>query len=283
MTDPDDDATPALSEHEHRLVESVDGLKAPLIYEAIRRQGAHELGRPFSALWWSGVAAGLAISASVLGKAFLTAYLPDDAEWTPLVSNLGYSAGFLIVIMGRLQLFTENTVTPILSLLLNKSLRTLARLVRLWTVVFLANMTGCLIAAATIVEVGVLPPAQTEAVLEISRHYAEATPMQHFLWGAPAGFLVAALVWTLPSAQGAGEFWLILVVTYFIGLGGLSHVVAGATELFVLALLGESTWLEAVRDGVLPALAGNVVGGTGLFALMAYGQVREELLGRGGR
>lgn len=279
----EDEAPPPLSEHDNALIEQADDLKSPLIYEALRRDGAHELGRPFSALWWSGVAAGVAISTSVLGKAFLTAYLPADAAWTPLVSNLGYSVGFLIVIMGRLQLFTENTVTPITTLLHNRSTRTLARLARLWTVVFLANMTGCFIAAATIVLVGILPPAQTAAVLEISRHYAAASPLEHFLWGAPAGFLIAALVWALPRADGGAEFWLILTVTYLIGLGGLSHVVAGATELFALAMTGELGWIEAVRDGVAPALAGNILGGTGIFALMAYGQVRTELGGDGGR
>jgi formate/nitrite transporter FocA (FNT family) len=88
-----------------------------VIYEAIRREGDHELSRSFNALWWSGVIAGLAISTSVLAKGLLVAVLPD-AKWTPAVSNLGYTLGFVIVILGRMQLFTENTITPVLSLLL---------------------------------------------------------------------------------------------------------------------------------------------------------------------
>jgi formate/nitrite transporter FocA (FNT family) len=255
----------------------MSGLKAPVVYETIRLEGEHEWSRPFSALWWSGVAAGVGISTAVLCKGFLAAALPHGAPWAPAVSNLGYAVGFLVVILGRLQLFTENTITPVLPLLLRPSLRRLGLTARLWGIVFVANMTGCLFAAAVIAWGGVLPPAQFDAVMEVSRHYAGATALQHLSWGAPAGFLIAALVWLLPSVDGAGEPLVILIVTYMIGLGGLSHVVAGATELFLLALLGEIGWRAALAEGVAPALLGNVIGGTGLFAALAWAQVREEL------
>jgi formate/nitrite transporter FocA (FNT family) len=185
--------------------------------------------------------------------------------------------GFLVVILGRMQLFTENTITPILPLLLNPTRRNLGRTARLWGIVFAANMVGCLFAAAALAFLNVVPETQMEGILYISRHYAGASFMQHLAWGAPAGFMVAALVWLLPSLEGSGELLAILIVTYMIGVGGLSHVVAGSTELFLLALLGEIGWGKAVFGGVLPSLIGNVLGGTGLFAVLTYAQVREEL------
>lgn len=266
----------ALAAVDKRRAEELGKLKAPLIYEAIRLEGEHELSRPALALFWSGVAAGVGISAAVVCKAALVAALPHGAPWVPAVSNIGYAVGFLIVIMGRLQLFTENTITVILPLLLQPTAARLGAVARLWGVVFAANMVGCLFAASAMVA-GVLPPPQFEAVMEISRHYAEATALQHVLWGAPAGFLIAALVWSLPNVQGGGEFQLILIVTYMIGLAGLSHVVAGSTELFVLVLKAELSLAAAVFGGVLPALLGNVIGGTGLFAALAYAQVRREI------
>jgi len=270
-----------LAADERRKAEERGWVKAPLIYESIRLEGEHELSRPAGALFWSGVAAGVGISAAVLCKGALVAVLPHGAPWVPAVSNIGYAVGFLIVIMGRMQLFTENTITVVLPLLNAPSRDRLRSVARLWAIVFGANMLGCLIAAAAMVG-GVLPPAPFEAVLEISRHYAAATPLQHVAWGAPAGFLIAALVWSLPNAEGGGEFWLILIVTYMIGLGGLSHVVAGSTELFVLVLAGELGPGRAVLGGVLPALVGNVIGGTGLFAALAYAQVRREIDEDGG-
>jgi len=254
----------------------LEAVSTSVIYEAISRDGEHELDRSFSALWWSGVIAGLAISMSVLAKGVLVAVLPD-ARWTPAVSNFGYSLGFLIVILGRMQLFTENTITPILSLLRAPTAKNFARTLRLWAIVFTANMVGCLLAATVLVFVHILPAEHFAGILDVSRHYAKATPMQHLTWGMPAGFLIASLVWIMPRMKDAGEVLVIVLITYMIGLAGLSHVVAGSTELFVLMLLGELTLLQVTFEGIAPALAGNVIGGTGMFAAITYAQVREEV------
>jgi formate/nitrite transporter FocA (FNT family) len=98
-----------------------------------------------------------------------------------------------------------------------------------------------------------------------------------WLYLIPAGFLIAALVWILPRMESAGEMLIIMIVTYVIGLGGMSHVVAGSTELFILVARGELEIGAAVFGGILPALAGNVLGGTGIFVALTYAQVREEV------
>ena len=86
--------------------------KAAVVYEAIRREGEFELDREMSALVWSGFAAGLSMGFSFLMEALLTYYLPQE-KWVPLLSKFGYSIGFLIVVLGRQQLFTENTLTSL--------------------------------------------------------------------------------------------------------------------------------------------------------------------------
>jgi len=265
-----------LDTKEKQQADAYENVASSVIFEAIRREGEHELLRPFSALWWSGVAAGLAISTSVLCKGFLASILPD-ADWAAGVSNLGYTVGFLIVILGRMQLFTENTITPILSLFLAPTRSNYIKIARLWGIVFAANLVGCTAAALVLVYGHILPEARFEGIIAVSRHYAEATPFEHFTWGIPAGFLIAALVWILPRMESAGEVLMIVIVTYVIGLGGMSHVVAGSTELFILVARGELGAGAAVLGGILPALAGNVLGGTGIFAALTYAQVREEI------
>jgi formate/nitrite transporter FocA (FNT family) len=267
---------PDLDRDEAQQVEEFSKVPTSVIFEAIRREGEHELSRPASALWWSGVAAGLAISTSVLAKGFLASMLPH-ADWTSAITNLGYTVGFLIVILGRMQLFTENTITPILPLFLAPTRAKFAQTARLWGIVFAANLVGCLAAALVLVHGHILPEARFEGILSISRHYAEASPFEHFAWGIPAGFLIAALVWILPRMESAGEVLMIVIITYIIGLGGMSHVVAGSTELFVLVVSGELGVAPAVFGGILPAFAGNVLGGTGIFAALTYAQVREEI------
>lgn len=259
-----------------RQVEAHSDAPTEVVYEAIRRQGMHELGRPKSALWWSGVAAGLAISLSVLAEGILHASLPD-APWRPLVACFGYSIGFLIVVQARMQLFTENTITPILPFFLSPTWGTLGCIGRLWAIVLIANMVGCALAAATMTELAIVPTELFQGALDIARSYASHSPTEQFVRGIPAGFLIAAMVWILPRHDGSGAIFIIVIVTWLIGVGEMSHVVAGSTKLFMLAMLGEIGLYDALVRHTAPALAGNVIGGTGIFAALTYAQVREEV------
>jgi len=264
------------SNEKEEQLEELESMPASLIYESIRREGQHELSRSAKALWWSGIAAGIAISTSVMAVGFLTALLAK-ADWSKVVSSFGYCVGFLIVIQARMQLFTENTITPILQLFLAPSRTTFMRTGRLWLIVFLANMVGCAFAAALIIHGGLVPDKQLQGILEVSRHYADVSAFEHFRWGIFAGFIIAALVWTFPRLDGAGEVLTIIILTYIISIGGFSHVIAGSTELFIVMMNGELGFVEAVLDDILPTLAGNVLGGTGIFSALVYAQVREEV------
>ena len=86
------------------------------------------------------------MGASLITEGLLNSHLPD-ASWKPLVSKLGYSVGFIVVILGRQQLFTENTLTPILPLMREKTLERFLNVLRLWSVVLAANLLGCLAGA----------------------------------------------------------------------------------------------------------------------------------------
>jgi formate/nitrite transporter FocA (FNT family) len=276
-TAPEDEAEPVdgLSDTE---VDSVDERKsgsAKVVHEVIRLQGDEELGRPLASLLFSGFAAGVAISASILAEAFLHARLPD-ALWTELVSSFGYCVGFVIVIMGNLQLFTESTVTAVLPLATNPTRRNLGRLFRLWAAVFVANMAGTLFVAVLVSRQVIVDAEQLSATLEVSRSILRHDAYTTFLVGMPAGFLVASIAWILPNARGS-EFWVIVTITYVIALGGFSHVVAGSGEAWLLWLQGEASLFDATCRLILPSLLGNIVGGTGLFAVLAHGQVRREI------
>jgi formate/nitrite transporter FocA (FNT family) len=106
-----------LPEKQQEVVEEHLPLRSPMVYEVVRQEGEIELGRPLASLWWSGVAAGIAMYSSLLALGVLNEHLPDE-PWKPLVANFGYCFGFIIVVLGRLQLFTENTITAVLPLLL---------------------------------------------------------------------------------------------------------------------------------------------------------------------
>lgn len=272
---PDDAEEEHITESERVEAATLTRLKSRIVYEIIRQEGRSELSRPQTSIWWSGIAAGIGISISLAMEAMLRVALPD-AAWRPLVENLGYTAGFLLVILGRLQLFTENTVTAVLPTLADPCRKTIFGTARLWITVFLANMIGTAIAAAFFTFGGALEPQVTAAALEISTHVADWGAWETFVKALPAGFLIAALVWMLPSAERS-EFWVIFFFTYLIAIGEFAHVVVGSAELFMVVFSGEASLMKVTFVNLLPALAGNIIGGTGLFAMLAWGQVHEEL------
>ncbi|TPW30243.1 formate/nitrite transporter family protein [Pararhizobium mangrovi] len=263
-----------LSEKDEEDVQKNRSLSPVSVYAVVHEEGREELDRPLLSLWWSGVAAGIGISASVLAEGTLHAVLGDGAA-AVAVADLGYTIGFVLVILGRLQLFTENTITAILPLLSRPSARMVWCTARLWGIVLVANLVGTFCSAALSTWVGVVPPEHIAGMLAISRDFAALEPYQAFARGIPAGFFVAAIVWMLPSARAASIF-VIIMFTYLIAIGGFTHVIAGSTELFLLALSGDATiGHSAALIGA--TLVGNIAGGTGLFALLAYGQVVNEL------
>lgn len=262
------------ADEEEAVVES-GRLSARVVYEIIRRDGIEELDRPMASLLWSGIAAGLMISFSVLAEAMLRAHLPDT-DWRPLVENLGYSTGFLLTILGRMQLFTENTITTVIPLCHRPSMRVFIATLRLWGIVFGANLIGTLISAVFIAYTGVFDAQMLQAVSDLSHHMMDDTTMGMFLRGIPAGILIASIVWMLPSA-GSAAVAIITLFTYLIALGDFTHVVAGATEMLYLVVTGELGIVTGIFHFLIPVFLGNVVGGTVVFSMLAYGQVHQEI------
>jgi len=246
------------SADEKNEVAELSGPGAPIIYEVITQEGNEELSRSLRSLFWSGVAAGLLISVSIYAEATLRSMLPDTA-WRGLIENIGYSVGFIIVVMGRLQLFTENTITTVAPLLVNPSSGNLYRTAKLWAIVYLANMIGTFAAAIYFYYLPVTTVEIRTAMESLSLHIFEFT-----------------MVWILPNAKH-NAFWVILLFTYLIALGDLTHVIAGSVEAFYVFLMGDISLARAIASYIFPTLAGNVVGGTLVFTLLVYAQISPDL------
>lgn len=249
--------------------------RAAVVYEIIRTEGESELRRPFSALWWSGVAAGISIGLSFLTEAALAAHLPPS-EWTPIIAKLGYAVGFLIVILGHQQLFTENVLTAVLPVISRRSTAWLGKMLRLWIIVLAANVVGCLVFAVFCAYVPVVGAETTAELRQIVSHLMANTPFEMFVKGIGAGWIIAALVWILAANQG-DEFLIITLLTYLIALFGFTHIVAGSAEAIYGYLIGQIRLEQVAAGFFLPTLAGNVFGGTVLFSVLSYAQVREEI------
>jgi formate/nitrite transporter FocA (FNT family) len=249
---------------------------AAVVYEAIRTEGNDELGRSTAALGWSGIAAGLSMGFSLVAQGLLRAHLPD-APWTALLWRLGYTLGFLVVVLGRQQLFTENTLTAIIPLLApnggGESRRSkLINVARLWGVVLVANLLGALVFAWAVARTDAFSPEVRRAFDQIGVEAMRASAGSNVLRGVFAGWLIALMVWLLPVAR-ASRVTVIVLITYVVGLGELTHVIAGAVEVFYLPFRGAAGFGGVLGRYVVPALIGNIIGGVTLTSALNHAQV----------
>ena len=242
-----------------------------IVYKTILKEGQEELDRSSSALFWSGLAAGLSMSFSMIGEGLLKAYLPD-AEWAKLIYGFGYSLGFLFVILGRQQLFTENTLTPILPLLQGKTMACLKNVGRLWGIVLGANLLGGLLISLVIANTSAFEPKVMRAFTDLARTALEPSWQTILIRGIFAGWMIALMVWLLPFAQSA-RVAVIIIVTYFVAIGHFSHIIAGSIEVFTHAATGHAGWLDVAGHYVLPTFIGNVLGGLTLVAALNHAQI----------
>ncbi len=259
------------AESDAKQAEEEKSVDAPTTHEIIRRKGEKELERPASALAWSGLAAGLAMGLTLVAEAALRSHLPD-APWRPLITKLGYSIGFLAVILGSQQLFTENTLTPIVPFMTRRTGQMARKVLVLWGVVLLANLVGAFLVAWAAAATDAFKPELREAFTEIGWEALEGSFGATFAGAIVAGWIIALMVWMVPAAQTA-QVAVIAVMAWLVGVGGFAHVIVGSVETLFLVTTGALSFGEYVTRFMLPALLGNTLGGVVLVALINHRQV----------
>jgi len=277
MTDQAGVNSPHLDEQGQQQAQDHAALAPLVIHEIVRAQGQQELERSFSGLAWSGLAAGLSIGFSFVAQAYLQAGLPE-AHWTRLVSSFGYSLGFLIVVLGQQQLFTETTLTALIPALTERRLSTLLRTLRVWIIVLCANLIGTLIFGAIAARHGVFTP---DAYAAMSTLAAETTA--HPFWettvrAGASGWLIGLMVWLLPGA-GPARPLIIILLTYTIAMCQFPHIIAGSVEAAFGVFSGHSGVAGYLEQFLAPTLLGNMIGGTALAALLNHAPIADEITG----
>ncbi|ALX77811.1 hypothetical protein DOX53_05070 [Cronobacter malonaticus] len=249
--------------------------RAMAIHEHIRQDGEKEMERDAMALFWSAIAAGLSMGASLLAKGIFHVHL-EGIPGGFLLENLGYTFGFIIVIMARQQLFTENTVTAVLPVMQNPTGTNMRLLLRLWGVVLLGNIIGTGLAALAFEFMPIFDEATRDAFVTIGMEVMHNTPGEMFANAIISGWIIATMVWMFPSA-GSAKIVVIILMTWLIALGNTTHIVVGTVEILYLVFNGTIHWSEFFWPFALPTLAGNIIGGTFIFALLSHAQIRNDM------
>jgi formate/nitrite transporter FocA (FNT family) len=250
-----------------------------VIHEIIREEGEAELARTTMSLALSGLAAGLSMGFSFVTEALLQAGLPKTV-WQHTLASFGYSVGFIIVILARQQLFTESTLTAVLPVITRRDFKTLYAAARLWVIVLATNIAGTWIFAALVHVPQIFPPDVSAAMQDIAQHAIPPVFFATLLRAFFAGWLIALLVWILPSAQSS-RLLTILIVTYVVALAQLSHIVAGSAEAAYAVLSNTATLAQYFGKFLVPTLIGNIIGGVVMVTALNHGSIVSEMQGAG--
>ncbi len=248
-----------------------------VIHEIVREQGEKELARSFNGLAWSGLAAGLSIGFSLVAQAYIKSALPD-APWARLVDGFGYSLGFLIVILGQQQLFTETTLTALIPTLTRRTWKDARGTLRVWSIVLGANLIGTFIFSAILAQRGVVSPEAYQAMQQIAAKLMSHSFGQTAMLAGAAGWLIGLMVWLLPGA-GPARPLIVIVLTYVVALCEFPHAIAGSVEAAFAVWSGQAGVADYLWKFFAPTLLGNIISGTALVALLNHATVAEELKG----
>lgn len=253
-------------------------LTAGQIYDNVRVAAQQELRRPAAALFWSATAAGLTIGFSFLAGAYLMGLAP--AAYSGAATAMGYPLGFVFVVLARGQLFTENTLEPIIPMLHSPTLKTLRQLVSLWVVVLIGNLAGGCVFAAILALTPMLSDSLRPALIAVAKTGTDGGFWLVALRAIYAGWLIALMAWLIASTRATGaQVLMIWITTAPISALGFRHSVAGSVEAFYRAFEHTAGWREMAGSFIVPAVVGNIIGGFVFVALLNHGQVAADRAG----
>jgi formate/nitrite transporter FocA (FNT family) len=241
----------------------------------LRNNARQELGRSGVSLAISGLAGGVFMGLSALGNAIAIALLTTSGmaptKTILFVAKMFYPLGFIVVILGRSQLFTENTLYPVALVLAEK--KHFWKTLRLWCTVLPANVLGALAFAAIASLTGALSSDIVNALAQLGLDAIHNPPATIFWSGVMGGWIIATVAWLVSGSHSiTGSVMIIWMLTFVVGLGNFAHCIAASGEILTAVLIGKAAW-ASYGNWLFFAVAGNICGGVGLVTLLEYGQV----------
>jgi formate-nitrite transporter family protein len=249
----------------------LDRPTADEIYEQVSRNARHELERSVMGLAISGLAGGITMGLTALSTSIVIAQL-GQSPTARFIADLLYPIGFIAVILGRAQLFTENTLYPVALMLAER--RHGWKTLRLWAIVLPSNILGAFLFALLAVRTGALRPEFVTAMARLGLDAAGVTASHVFWSGVIGGWIIALVAWLVSGSHSiTGSVMLIGLLTFVVGLGGFAHCIATSGEILA-AILDHQLTISRYFAWLAPATLGNICGGVLLVTLLEYGQVK---------
>nr|WP_267640141.1 formate/nitrite transporter family protein [Haloarchaeobius amylolyticus] len=276
MTSDEPDTPPEPQQHSSHGAPAVgsaieDRFETHEVFQRIIVAADEEATTSTRELFFSGLAAGFAITVTYLLYASLTAATGKD----PILSALLYPLGFIYIVLGGYQLYTENTLPPVVLVL--ERLASVPRLLRIWGVVLLGNFAGGTVGGVVLALTGVLSPEAAAAATDIALKGVETPFWSLFFKACFAGLIVAGVVWLDYSVRDSISRLILVYIAFLaIPFGNLFHVVVSFTEVVYLVAAGQASLVGPLTGFVFPVLLGNTAGGVLLVTVVNYFQTTAE-------
>lgn len=241
------------------------------IFDGVLRSAREELARPTLGLLFSGFVGGMGMGLTGLSVALALSYL-GNAPTAQFISFCFYPIGFIVVIVGRAQLFTENTLFPV-ALVLDERGHVLNTL-RLWGAVFVANVAGAVFFGWLVMKTGALAPNFADALAGLGTEAVQGHFLLLFIKAVIGGWLIALVAWMVTASHWTiGQVAVIWMLTFIVGAGRFSHCIASSAEI-VAAVMSGHLHFSNYFAWLLPVTMGNITGGVFIVSVLNYGQVR---------
>ncbi|MEF8779913.1 MAG: formate/nitrite transporter family protein [Haloferacaceae archaeon] len=249
-----------------------DRFSSDEVFQRVVADADHEITSGIRELFFSGVAAGFAITITYLVYAS-TATKTESG----VVAALLYPLGFIYIIIGGYQLYTENTLPPVALTL--ERLASIPALLRHWSVVLAGNFAGGALGAAALAYGGVFGPEAADVAIGLAEKGIATPAWDLFFKATFAGLIVAGVVWMDFAARDTTSRVIVVYLAFLaIPLGDLFHVVVSFTEATYLMLVGDLALAVGMTEFVIPVLVGNTLGGVVLVTIVNYYQTSDRRL-----
>lgn len=267
--EPETEASKSGEESEGSTQKDLSRPSAEQIYRQVARNAKEELKRSSTSLAISGFTGGTFMGFSALGVGIVLAAL-GTSPGANLLSRLLYPLGFIVVILGRSQLFTENTLYPVALVLAEK--KQLWNTLRLWAIVLPSNLAGAFAFASLISLTHGLSPGIVHAIAQLGVEAVHPSMATIFWSGIIGGWIIATAAWLVSGSHSiSGSILLIWLLTFVVGAGNFAHCIASSSEIMTAVLTKQLAWRQYLL-WLLPAVGGNICGGVLMVTLLEYGQ-----------
>ncbi len=267
------------------IAEAEDGASAQKGYREILAEeiaaGVHELERPAGGLLLSGLSAGLDVGFSLFLMGVMTTLVEGTLSRPVgeiLVANM-YAVGFIFVVLGRSELFTEHTTLAVLPVLGGRG--SIGQLFRLWGLIYLANQVGAAAFAAIAAWVGpALGVIEPRALGKIAHGLVDHPWWVILTASILAGWLMGLLSWLVTASRDTvSQVFFVWLVTFSIGFSHLPHVIAGTVEVLAGAFSGQGISAADFARFLSIATVGNILGGVVFVAVLKFAHATQSAEG----